>query len=160
MRFYDIYGSIVVVLRMNQLYSGSLFFLSLIRFFFFKQKPAYEMHISDWRSDVCSYDLGKRPRSRIDPCAYSWRTAPARSPTRPPIEYLVGRSGGGAGWCRYRKCARRAHSQKNSHTQRQMPAAQPAIGRCAQVATSHRTMPPAQSCGRKPPRSAEHTSEP
>src|SRR3546814_10441291 len=25
--------------------------------FFFKQKTAYEMHISDWSSDVCSSDL-------------------------------------------------------------------------------------------------------
>src|SRR3546814_20929291 len=29
----------------------------LICFFFFKQKPAYEMRISDWSSDVCSSDL-------------------------------------------------------------------------------------------------------
>src|SRR3546814_3902377 len=28
------------------------------RFFFFKQKTAYEMRISDWSSDVCSSDLG------------------------------------------------------------------------------------------------------
>src|SRR3546814_6714499 len=26
-------------------------------FLFFKQKTAYEMHISDWSSDVCSSDL-------------------------------------------------------------------------------------------------------
>src|SRR3546814_7241073 len=32
-------------------------FLSLIFFFFFKQKTAYEMRISDWSSDVCSSDL-------------------------------------------------------------------------------------------------------
>src|SRR3546814_8580603 len=31
---------------------GRLFF-----FFFFKQKTAYEMRISDWSSDVCSSDL-------------------------------------------------------------------------------------------------------
>src|SRR3546814_3914672 len=31
--------------------------ISLI-FFFFKQKTAYEMRISDWSSDVCSSDLG------------------------------------------------------------------------------------------------------
>src|SRR3546814_5745807 len=30
-------------------------------FFFFKQKTAYEMRISDWSSDVCSSDLQKRP---------------------------------------------------------------------------------------------------
>src|SRR3546814_10448647 len=34
-------------------------------FFFFKQKTAYEMRISDWSSDVCSSDLTqlRRPRS-------------------------------------------------------------------------------------------------
>src|SRR3546814_12509236 len=31
-------------------------------FFFFKQKTAYEMRISDWSSDVCSSDLGYRER--------------------------------------------------------------------------------------------------
>src|SRR3546814_560602 len=30
-----------------------------MNFFFFKQKTAYEMRISDWSSDVCSSDLGK-----------------------------------------------------------------------------------------------------
>src|SRR3546814_1855684 len=30
-----------------------------ICFFFFKQKTAYEMRISDWSSDVCSSDLVK-----------------------------------------------------------------------------------------------------
>src|SRR3546814_3833362 len=29
-------------------------------FFFFKQKTAYEMRISDWSSDVCSSDLLKQ----------------------------------------------------------------------------------------------------
>src|SRR3546814_8366193 len=31
---------------------------SALVFFFFKQKTAYEMRISDWSSDVCSSDLG------------------------------------------------------------------------------------------------------
>src|SRR3546814_7796017 len=30
-------------------------------FFFFKQKTAYEMRISDWSSDVCSSDLPQEP---------------------------------------------------------------------------------------------------
>src|SRR3546814_3405029 len=30
---------------------------SCVFFFFFKQKTAYEMRISDWSSDVCSSDL-------------------------------------------------------------------------------------------------------
>src|SRR3546814_20627630 len=29
----------------------------IVLFFFFKQKTAYEMRISDWSSDVCSSDL-------------------------------------------------------------------------------------------------------
>src|SRR3546814_9986233 len=32
-------------------------FVCCIFFFFFKQKTAYEMRISDWSSDVCSSDL-------------------------------------------------------------------------------------------------------
>src|SRR3546814_9408674 len=31
----------------------------MLSFFFFKQKTAYEMRISDWSSDVCSSDLTK-----------------------------------------------------------------------------------------------------
>src|SRR3546814_10721327 len=37
----------------------TLFFC--VCFFFFKQKTAYEMRISDWSSDVCSSDLGFAP---------------------------------------------------------------------------------------------------
>src|SRR3546814_2781765 len=32
----------------------------VVVFFFFKQKTAYEMRISDWSSDVCSSDLARR----------------------------------------------------------------------------------------------------
>src|SRR3546814_3735348 len=35
--------------------------LFVILFFFFKQKTAYEMRISDWSSDVCSSDLNGVP---------------------------------------------------------------------------------------------------
>src|SRR3546814_7383216 len=38
----------------------SVCFLSIFMFFFFKQKTAYEMRISDWSSDVCSSDLEPR----------------------------------------------------------------------------------------------------
>src|SRR3546814_15798543 len=41
-------------------------------FFFFKQKTAYEMRISDWSSDVCSSDLG---RDMIGCAANHGRTA-------------------------------------------------------------------------------------
>src|SRR3546814_4958435 len=38
--------------------------------FFFKQKTAYELRISDWSSDVCSSDLqlsAQRPRQALEP---------------------------------------------------------------------------------------------
>src|SRR3546814_3019673 len=37
----------------------SLLFFMFCVFFFFKQKTAYEMRISDWSSDVCSSDLDR-----------------------------------------------------------------------------------------------------
>src|SRR3546814_4460795 len=37
--------------------SHDILFLVVLLFFFFKQKTAYEMRISDWSSDVCSSDL-------------------------------------------------------------------------------------------------------
>src|SRR3546814_6825944 len=47
-------------------------------FFFFKQKTAYEMRISDWSSDVCSSDLlvlGQDLRSLSDGAVSRWRNA-------------------------------------------------------------------------------------
>src|SRR3546814_6381385 len=41
----------------------NLVLLVYIFVFFFKQKTAYEMRISDWSSDVCSSDL---PRHRVE----------------------------------------------------------------------------------------------
>src|SRR3546814_9198518 len=40
-------------------------------FFFFKQKTAYEMRISDWSSDVCSSDLIARVPVMIDSSKWS-----------------------------------------------------------------------------------------
>src|SRR3546814_2619052 len=37
----------------------------MVLFFFFKQKTAYEMRISDWSSDVCSSDLHTRIEEEI-----------------------------------------------------------------------------------------------
>src|SRR3546814_10116618 len=57
-------------------------------FFFFKQKTAYEMRISDWSSDVCSSDLGP---SRHTVPATSWcrggrdRRHPPRARSRRPL---------------------------------------------------------------------------
>src|SRR3546814_12589408 len=41
-----------------------LFVFIVCVFFFFKQKTAYEMRISDWSSDVCSSDLSHSLRPR------------------------------------------------------------------------------------------------
>src|SRR3546814_1030228 len=67
----------------------SVLFFSYI--FFFKQKTAYEMRISDWSSDVCSSDLRgndphreRRPFGRIAGARRRpisgprWRGVPAR----------------------------------------------------------------------------------
>src|SRR3546814_3733636 len=45
----------MLVLRCQVLIVVYIVYFSL--FFFFKQKTAYEMRISDWSSDVCSSDL-------------------------------------------------------------------------------------------------------
>src|SRR3546814_7347594 len=45
--------SMIVGGVVDLLYFRCLFYV----FFFFKQKTAYEMRISDWSSDVCSSDL-------------------------------------------------------------------------------------------------------
>src|SRR3546814_11941482 len=54
-------------------------------FFFFKQKTAYEMRISDWSSDVCSSDLlvakmnqGQRPSRTVRLQAYDMLVATNR----------------------------------------------------------------------------------
>src|SRR3546814_3391992 len=44
-------------------------FRSLSIFFFFKQKTAYEMRISDWSSDVCSSDLQGEELDHVRPKA-------------------------------------------------------------------------------------------
>src|SRR3546814_5558617 len=58
----------------------------VVVFFFFKQKTAYEMRISDWSSDVCSSDLGRRRRSRSSdngvPAGNSVRKAALSHPAR------------------------------------------------------------------------------
>src|SRR3546814_6487008 len=50
---------------------GSYDLISGCCVFFFKQKTAYEMRISDWSSDVCSSDLmvrcARRERALMDP---------------------------------------------------------------------------------------------
>src|SRR3546814_8375576 len=42
------------------IYISCLFYYCVFFIFFFKQKTAYEMRISDWSSDVCSSDLSNQ----------------------------------------------------------------------------------------------------
>src|SRR3546814_1386699 len=44
-----------------------LMFFFVCLFFFFKQKTAYEMRISDWSSDVCSSDLSATSATAVSP---------------------------------------------------------------------------------------------
>src|SRR3546814_9489734 len=48
-------------------------------FFFFKQKTAYEMRISDWSSDVCSSDLSAQRRVLGAQCQLAALSALAHS---------------------------------------------------------------------------------
>src|SRR3546814_7109646 len=57
----------------------------LLIFFFFKQKTAYEMRISDWSSDVCSSDLiepANVDRTRLPAAALRGDTRKARDRLR------------------------------------------------------------------------------
>src|SRR3546814_6772614 len=53
--------------------------LILVFVFFFKQKTAYEMRISDWSSDVCSSDLPIPCWHSSAMSAAIWRSMPGRS---------------------------------------------------------------------------------
>src|SRR3546814_6900912 len=69
-------------------------------FFFFKQKTAYELRISDWSSDVCSSDLVVMPKRlpEIVPLLVTLLTPPDRvmpasggasKPRLPPLPRIV-----------------------------------------------------------------------
>src|SRR3546814_1386882 len=55
--------------------------------FFFKQKTAYEMRISDWSSDVCSSDLGAVP---ADPAFARLGLIVADQRDHPPGNVVIG----------------------------------------------------------------------
>src|SRR3546814_584380 len=64
-----------------------------VSIFFFKQKTAYEMRISDWSSDVCSYDLW-RPgvgcrRDLLSVSKYLIRTRTGRALTLAKVIRMV-----------------------------------------------------------------------
>src|SRR3546814_4482410 len=52
---YTFVTCMLILVVKNSRHMSFVFFSNF--FFFFKQKTAYEMRISDWSSDVCSSDL-------------------------------------------------------------------------------------------------------
>src|SRR3546814_14448518 len=54
----------------------------VLLFFFFKQKTAYEMRISDWSADVCSSDLGWLGVILTAWCTYFFRDPARITPVR------------------------------------------------------------------------------
>src|SRR3546814_228726 len=72
-----------------------MFITFLYFFFFFKQKTAYEMRISDWSSDVCSSDLllqelFRTSHARRCPATLSCSGAVLRLPGRTPPSASAG----------------------------------------------------------------------
>src|SRR3546814_7400058 len=53
--------SLMMVYLISSCCEVYVYFLYVVVIFFFKQKTAYEMRISDWSSDVCSSDLAAPP---------------------------------------------------------------------------------------------------
>src|SRR3546814_9254686 len=79
-------------------------FVFFVCFFFFKQKTAYEMRISDWSSDVCSSDLWNPADGCVwfvdikKPAVHRWRWADGASASWPmpePVGFVVPRATGG-----------------------------------------------------------------
>src|SRR3546814_7561661 len=89
-------------------------FILFVYFFFFKQKTAYEMRISDWSSDVCSSDLLELEISGLAllPDSWDWAALPlVRPPPLAPAAAMPWPWGGWAGRgeigrasCRERVC--------------------------------------------------------
>src|SRR3546814_7139800 len=77
--------------------------------FFFKQKTAYEMRISDWSSDVCSSDLAARdnPEPRFGRYRRESRRS-AREQRHPRLGLRAGRLAPSGPRCRFRPPKRAA----------------------------------------------------
>src|SRR3546814_1462617 len=119
----------------------------VVLFFFFKQKTAYELRISDWSSDVCSSDLVlRRERPGTDEARIAFGHALHRRPDRNHLRR------------RFRaRCAdpRRLRSRLRSRRSDRAAAADARRlrGRVACTATGRMPRPAGHA------RSEEHTSE-
>src|SRR3546814_691182 len=81
----------------------------LLFFFFFKQKTAYEMRISDWSSDVCSSDLHDTAHADIHRISMKMGEHP-------------GNTGAGHLRCRGGGSNRRRNAIKDEERRRQEPS--------------------------------------
>src|SRR3546814_8679974 len=113
-----------------------------VRVFFFKQKTAYEMRISDWSSDVCSSDLNAPAGNIADD-------------VRRRCHRCAGRANPGDGRRSRPGRASRGHGRPNVD----YPALSEPDRQCPEVHRqgSQAGYPPDRSSARR--RSAEHTSE-
>src|SRR3546814_3138912 len=112
-----IFGVIVFVLDFCIFIYGCLFLFSLVVFFFFKQKTAYELRISDWSSDVCSSDLRGPLRTRNA----AGRQAARRRARDPRTGHDAFRDRRCGGQCRLDDLDRRKHFRQPAHRQRLFP---------------------------------------
>src|SRR3546814_912999 len=89
-----------------------------ILFFFFKQKTAYELRISDWSSDVCSSDLAAIGRDRR-----ALRALQRRGRQLQPVEHaaLGGRLLALACRRRFRRWALRGRPEAVEHASPRLP---------------------------------------
>src|SRR3546814_8966876 len=140
----------------------------IFQFFFFKQKTAYEMRISDWSSDVCSSDLHAREPAQ----PASGLSDRAGRPERPDGEEPRGRDGGAEGAARLAphppgraSCAvlRERLDLADPGVRRAGPAPVAATARDRRRPARQHALPPpgpaAARGGHPAGRSEEHTSE-
>src|SRR3546814_9151312 len=99
---YDLYVLYVTCIVISRSYF-SFVHIFIMYFFFFKQKTAYEMRISDWSSDVLFRSAcppvqppAKTPPGRPGPISKSSLRPPASSAGRDASHRAVGRTGDSA----------------------------------------------------------------
>src|SRR3546814_13988451 len=95
-------------------------------FFFFKQKTAYEMRISDWSSDVCSSDLICGAAYRLRASIRQRRRGRADRPTNPAkVASLRGRGRDASGAPQSARASNPRDSTSRTDTARRSIAGSP-----------------------------------
>src|SRR3546814_9803057 len=124
-------------------------------FFFFKQKTAYEMRISDWSSDVCSSDLCEHRRRQGEDRGAARRAGHPEVLARRPGEEAAGVRGGAGGRAPgARRAARALGGGAATGDAAEPPARRPARATRTGVGSAG-----VVRGGERGARSEEHTSE-